>query len=478
METVNKEWLDSISLVKQLYGELSPGFGSKIDDYVMGQIKHIFENSFRYGLVTDSQAVLKRMDEYVAKLDEYFARSSEYDKYKKALVEANFQTRRKYFIDYVEMDDEALEQERVRDVEAYKDLIGKLKAYPSEKLGPDYSTITVKDIINEESPEIRSNSTIPFDSAYDIIYTYYQSTYGSHSVLGRTHTDYINYLQGVLDKLNGMTPEDFKNYKIGLLKLSDDEVKRIDAGFSLNNEPIVEPAKEHVEEQVTEEVVPEFAQKVIPDIQKEVVPTFASDMLGKMSAYDIKCPSEFQTSVIDFLSNVCEFNISNPENVVTGVFNQEYDLPPYGKMLSGKVQVWDSEALVSRAVDYYISRNGQESEFYNYTMNLGDSRYSFQYNSLHPERGVSMQVHKHKAINAEPRFGITGIEYEGSILADGSISARGITTEVPSMYDQNGQVRKAVKQKTGDFTCISYEELANITNQTLGLNNEQNPTLK
>lgn len=480
MESVNNDWLNSLNLVNELQKGLTPSFVNDGWNYILGQIKNTFAESFKKGLVLDTDAILKKLDEYVSRNDDALSRSSAYADYKEALIEANFQTRKKTFIDYVQMDDETLEQAKEKELEAYRELLANLKSYSSDRMGPDYSTVTVDMVVDVNGKsEIRSDSRVPFDNAYDVIATYFRNTqYSSEKVLGKTHEAYIAYVQGVIDKFTGMTPSEFKEHKIGLLKLSDEEVKRINDEFSNDLESTVGKSNDVAVENTVvpsvniEDVANIHHEDVLEPVVEEV-PTFTSILAGKMGNY----PAEFKTAIIDCLSNVCEFDVNNSSNVVTVAFDRVDELAPSVKVLSGKMQVFDSSEGVSRAVDYHLSSNGDETKMYNCTVNLDNSRYSFQYNESHPERGVNVQVHKHKAVNTEPRFGINGIEYDGTILPDGSISARGISTNVPSMYDTNGMVRKVSKFKTGDFTCFSYQELENVTNQSLGFKNSNNPTL-
>ncbi|MBO5376578.1 MAG: hypothetical protein J6A52_07005 [Bacilli bacterium] len=480
MGNVNQEWLDSLNLVNELGKKLEPSFVNDSWNIIYGTIKQRFGDSFKSGLVIDSDEVLKKMDEYVSRNDVVLSQSSQYMEYKKALLEANFQTRKKTFIDYVQMDEEGLNSDKSETLAAYNELLSTLKSYPSDRMGPDYSTITIDMMVGTEGKaEIRSDRRVPFDNAYDVIRTYCANTiHSSEKVLGKTHNSYIEYLQSVIDKLNGMTPQDYKNYKIDLLRLTDEEVKRINNEFSYDLESTTDKSvsdvveNENVVPSVNVEDVANIHQENTLEVVKEEVPTFASSLIGKMENY----PSQFKTSIIDCLTNICEFDVTSPTNFVTVAFDRVDEIAPGVKILSGKMQVFDSNLGVSRAVDYHLS-SGEESKMYNCTMNLDNSRYSFQYNDAYPERGVNMQVHKHRAVNVEPRFGIAGVEYEGTILPDGNISARGITTEVPSMYDESGTVRKVSKFKTGDFTSLSYQELENITNSALKLDKTDSHTL-
>jgi len=485
------------------------------------------ENHSKEGIIVDMEERLRILDEYISRISFSFSLSKEYKEFKKALEEANFQTRQFEYFNYLIIPDSEIEAKKSSELKRYEILYDELKKY--EQLGlleDNAATITFEDIYNERKPSIRQDNNVPFDPAYDTAYNYYCNTVNSGNKLSRRiHNEILEHFEDRINLLSNMSPDEFREYKISQLRLNDNELAEIKANIDEAKEAAleVEPdegapefeeeqeinleetatkeeqPEEHKQEEVQEEQPEENKEETVEEVQnfettvitpqpnnfeEQEIPIEDMEYIEspeeqankkavnqalteRIAASGIQLPEHMNKSMLLFVERMCPFD---PNDVTINPGRPERKNGGVGALNSSNGSFWavTQDVPTLTEVEYFITQNS--SNEYVVVLNFGNKmRAEFKYNEIRPEQGTKINVARYNYPKKEPKFGIDGIEYQGNILPNGEIVTRGVTTELPSLYDEYGAPRNSSKETTGEFECDSYEELIEKTNEALKL---------
>lgn len=173
--------------------------------------------------------------EFFKKYDYNLSNSLERNGLTETFIKLNEKAREMNYFDYLSMDSEELEQERMREINNYEKRLNYYKNNEGQwDIKPDAATITLDHLISNPSGYGRSIGIV--GNNYDDLYEYTSRVIGSmykgNHFSERLYNETIELMAQTKEKLENMSPEEFRNYKIGLMKLSPEELEMFNSDIN------------------------------------------------------------------------------------------------------------------------------------------------------------------------------------------------------------------------------------------------------
>ena len=186
---------------------------------------------------------------FIRNHDYNLTNSSERASLNEKLIELNEKAREQHYFRYATKSDEELEQERNKEIANYQEL---LEYYKMNKGGwdikPDFATLSAEYLVSRRSTEyggygrdIGPNSNF-YDDIYDYANNIKNSLRPNSKYSEQAYKQIIELMTKNIERLESMTPDEFRNYKIGLMQLSPEEYNKFQSDIA-NKKVVEEPHK-------------------------------------------------------------------------------------------------------------------------------------------------------------------------------------------------------------------------------------------
>ncbi len=224
-ETRNNE--DIRHMIVEELSELSNQCSEIIARNHIGFIAYPFKSAAQQGIVNNP--------DHFRKYDYNLSNSLERNELIEALIKINEKAREMNYFDYLSMDLETLEQLKIREIDNYEK---KLNYYKNNEgqwdIKPDAATISVEHIFPNSSGYGRTINTIGnnYDDLYDYTSRVINNMYKGEHFSKKIYDETIELMTQTKEKLQNMSLEEFRNYKIGLMKLSQEELEKYNSDIN------------------------------------------------------------------------------------------------------------------------------------------------------------------------------------------------------------------------------------------------------
>ena len=183
-----------------------------------------FINDARNGVINNS--------EFFRKSDYNLTDSLDRSQLIECLIKLNEKSRERMYFDYMNIDDKKIDEERKKEISNYDNLINNYKESKDKwPIGPSSASMTIDQLLlNVGSNNGSGRSVDTYGNNYDNLYELAVRTMNSLDkntslYSERLYNDIIELMNKTKVKLETMSPQEFRDYKVKLMELSQEELE-------------------------------------------------------------------------------------------------------------------------------------------------------------------------------------------------------------------------------------------------------------